>query len=112
MSGICVNKVLIDGGATISLFPERMLIKVGKHFDDLIPTNISVTDYTGVYNDKLKPLDVDRMLNYYNSKGCFLTSEGLSVKLRHPFRLCMYFKFLGVMLLTSLASMYLEILAL
>ena len=25
-----------------------MLIKVGKHPDDLIPTNISVTDYSGV----------------------------------------------------------------
>ncbi|RYR04160.1 hypothetical protein Ahy_B06g083749 [Arachis hypogaea] len=48
MSGICVNKVLIDGGVTISLLSERMLIKVEKHFDDSIPTNISVTDYSGV----------------------------------------------------------------
>ncbi|KAL1371305.1 hypothetical protein AAHE18_01G121700 [Arachis hypogaea] len=49
MSGICVNKVLVDGGAIISLFPERMLMKVRKHFDDLIPINISVTDYDGVW---------------------------------------------------------------
>ncbi|RYR12662.1 hypothetical protein Ahy_B04g070093 [Arachis hypogaea] len=48
MSGIKVNKVLIDGGAAISLLPERMLMKVGKHHDDLIPTNILVTEYTGV----------------------------------------------------------------
>ncbi|RYR59322.1 hypothetical protein Ahy_A05g025191 [Arachis hypogaea] len=48
MSGICVNKVLVDGGAMISLLPERMLTKVGKHFDDLVPTNILVTDYSGV----------------------------------------------------------------
>ncbi|RYR40345.1 hypothetical protein Ahy_A09g046081 [Arachis hypogaea] len=47
MSGICVNKVLVDRGATISLLPERMLVKVGKHANDLIPTNISVTDYSG-----------------------------------------------------------------
>ncbi|RYR29855.1 hypothetical protein Ahy_B01g054429 [Arachis hypogaea] len=62
MSRINVNKVLIYGGAAISLFPERMLMKVGKHLDDLIPTNISVTDFS----------------------GCYLTSEGLNVKLRYP----------------------------
>ncbi|RYR59675.1 hypothetical protein Ahy_A05g025593 [Arachis hypogaea] len=43
MSGIKINKVLIDGRAAISLLPERMLMKVGKHPDDLVPTNIIVT---------------------------------------------------------------------
>ncbi|RYR12111.1 hypothetical protein Ahy_B04g069640 [Arachis hypogaea] len=62
LSGIRVNKVLIDGGAAISLLPERMLMKVGKHLDDLVPTNIAVTDFS----------------------GCYLSSEGLSVKLRYP----------------------------
>ncbi|KAL1317141.1 hypothetical protein AAHE18_15G113900 [Arachis hypogaea] len=47
LSGIRVNKVLIDGGAAISLLPERMLRKVGKHPDDLVPTNIVVTDFSG-----------------------------------------------------------------
>ncbi|RYR75606.1 hypothetical protein Ahy_A01g000165 [Arachis hypogaea] len=47
MSRIKVNKVLIDGGAAISLLPERMLMKVGKHPDDLVPTNIAVTDFSG-----------------------------------------------------------------
>ncbi|RYR31805.1 hypothetical protein Ahy_B01g056722 [Arachis hypogaea] len=43
LSGIKVNKVLIDGGVAISLLPERMLMKVGKHPDDLILTNIADT---------------------------------------------------------------------
>ncbi|XP_072058183.1 uncharacterized protein [Arachis hypogaea] len=47
LSGIKVNKVLINGGAAISLLPERMLMKVGKHPDDLVPTNITVTDFSG-----------------------------------------------------------------
>ncbi|XP_072087277.1 uncharacterized protein [Arachis hypogaea] len=152
----------------INLQFQVTLETVGKHFDDLIPTNISVTDYGGVstpakglialqvqvgsssrttifvvvpskdsynallgqdwihgvgavpstvhqsillwtdegkievikvdsslyveqmhvdfkvYNDKLKPLHVDRMLNYYNYEGYFLTSEGLNVKLQYP----------------------------
>ncbi|RYR26800.1 hypothetical protein Ahy_B02g061111 [Arachis hypogaea] len=47
MSGIQVNKVLINSGAAISLLPERMLMKVGKHPNDLVPTNIVVTDFSG-----------------------------------------------------------------
>ncbi|KAL1321521.1 hypothetical protein AAHE18_14G133100 [Arachis hypogaea] len=47
LSGIKVNKVLIDGGVAISLLPERMLMKVRKHPDDLVPTNIAVTDFSG-----------------------------------------------------------------
>ncbi|RYQ99041.1 hypothetical protein Ahy_B07g086889 [Arachis hypogaea] len=61
LSGIKVNKVMIDGGATISLLPKRMLMKVEKHPDDLDPTNIVVTDFS-----------------------CYLSSEGLTVKLRYP----------------------------
>ncbi|KAL1341744.1 hypothetical protein AAHE18_09G108100 [Arachis hypogaea] len=169
LNGFKINKVLIDGGAAISLLPERMLGKVGKHPDDLVPTNIATTDFSGtstpakglvtltikvgsserhsvfvvvplkasynallgrdwihgvdavpstvyesvllwtkegkpeivkadsslyieqmhvnfrIYNRKLKPLNVDRSLNPYNCEGCYLTSEGLSVKLRYPY---------------------------
>ncbi|RYR05184.1 hypothetical protein Ahy_B06g085062 [Arachis hypogaea] len=53
MSGIKINKVLIDGGVAISLLPERILMKV------------------------------DRVLNSFNCKSFYLTSEGLNVKLRH-----------------------------
>ncbi|RYR13656.1 hypothetical protein Ahy_B04g070535 [Arachis hypogaea] len=168
LSGFKINKVLIDGGAAINLLVERMLKKVGKHPDDLVPTNIDVTDFSGtstpakglvtltvkvgsserhyvfvvvpskasynallgrdwihgvgavpstmhqsvllwtkegkpeivkanlnlyveqlhvnfrIYNRKLKPLNVDRSLNPYNCEGCYLSSEGLSVKLRYP----------------------------
>ncbi|RYQ99659.1 hypothetical protein Ahy_B07g087627 [Arachis hypogaea] len=168
LSGINGNKILIDGGAAISLFPERMLIKVGKHPDHLVPTNIAVTDFSGaltlarglvtlivkvgsserntifvvvpsrasynallgrdwihgvgavpstvhqsvllwtnegkpetidadsnlyikqmhvdfrVYNRKLRPLDVDQSLSPYNCEGCYLSSEGFTVKLRYP----------------------------
>ncbi|RYR15729.1 hypothetical protein Ahy_B04g072647 [Arachis hypogaea] len=61
VNGYKINKVLIDGGAAISLLPQRMLGKVGKHVSELVPTNIAVTDFS-----------------------CYLTSEGLSVKLRYP----------------------------
>ncbi|RYR01876.1 hypothetical protein Ahy_B06g080737 isoform A [Arachis hypogaea] len=41
LNGFKINKVLINGGAAISLLPERMLEKVGKHPYDLVPTNIA-----------------------------------------------------------------------
>ncbi|KAL1339335.1 hypothetical protein AAHE18_U028600 [Arachis hypogaea] len=42
-----INKVLIDGGAAISLLPERMLKKVVKHPDELVRMNIDVTNFSG-----------------------------------------------------------------
>ncbi|RYQ94320.1 hypothetical protein Ahy_B08g089203 [Arachis hypogaea] len=68
LNGFKINNVLIDGGAIISLLPERILEKVGKHLDDLVPTNIAVTDFSGTSTPA----------------RCYLTSEGLSVKLRYP----------------------------
>ncbi|KAL1308632.1 hypothetical protein AAHE18_17G120900 [Arachis hypogaea] len=47
VNGFKTNKVLIDGGAAISHLPERMLGKVGKHYEELVPTNIAVTDFSG-----------------------------------------------------------------
>ncbi|RYR51084.1 hypothetical protein Ahy_A06g026142 [Arachis hypogaea] len=37
-----------------------------------------------MYITKLKPLNVDRTLKSYNCEGCYLSSEGLTVKLRYP----------------------------
>ncbi|RYR14938.1 hypothetical protein Ahy_B04g071662 [Arachis hypogaea] len=45
---------------------------------------IRIEDEPGMYNPKLKPLNVDRTLNSYNCECCYLSSEGLSVKLRYP----------------------------
>ncbi|RYR54430.1 hypothetical protein Ahy_A06g029707 [Arachis hypogaea] len=86
LSEIKVNKVLIDGGVAISLLLERMLMKVGKHPDDLVHTNIAVTGFS-----------VDRTLNSSNCEGCYLSSEGLTVKLRYPqlngYNVAFYFSF-------------------
>ncbi|RYR19629.1 hypothetical protein Ahy_B03g064476 [Arachis hypogaea] len=57
LNGFKINKVLIDSGAAISLLLERMLGKIGKHLDDLVPTNIAVTDFKGL-SVKLRYPDV------------------------------------------------------
>ncbi|RYR51546.1 hypothetical protein Ahy_A06g026557 [Arachis hypogaea] len=57
VNGFKINKVWIDGGAAISLLPERMLGKVRKHVDKLVLTNIVVTDFKGL-SVKLRYLDM------------------------------------------------------
>ena len=47
ISGKMVNCVLVDRGAAINLLPESMLIKFGKIVDQLIKSNIVVTDFIG-----------------------------------------------------------------
>ena len=47
ISGRMVNRVLVDGGATINVLSESMLVKFGKTVDQLIKANIVVADFTG-----------------------------------------------------------------
>nr|KYP49162.1 hypothetical protein KK1_029096 [Cajanus cajan] len=42
-----VNKVLVDGGATINILPRTMLKRFGKTMADLKPHNILFSDYAG-----------------------------------------------------------------
>ena len=42
-----VNRILVDGGATINLLLESMLTKFGKTVDHLIKANVVVSDFTG-----------------------------------------------------------------
>nr|KYP39678.1 hypothetical protein KK1_038998 [Cajanus cajan] len=42
-----VNKVLVDGGATINILPRTMLKRFGKTMADLKPHNILISGYAG-----------------------------------------------------------------
>nr|KYP58707.1 hypothetical protein KK1_014127 [Cajanus cajan] len=42
-----VNKVLVDGGATVNILPKTMLKRFGKSLADLKPHNIMISDYAG-----------------------------------------------------------------
>ena len=47
VEGRLVNRVLIDGGAAISLLLETMMLKLGKRERDLGKTIVVVTDFSG-----------------------------------------------------------------
>ena len=42
-----VHQVLVNGGVVINLFLECMLLKLGKSMDDLVETNVAVTNFNG-----------------------------------------------------------------
>lgn len=42
-----INKVLIDNGAIVNILPSKMMKVLGKTSEDLIPTEITVGNFTG-----------------------------------------------------------------
>ncbi|KAL2332838.1 hypothetical protein Fmac_014051 [Flemingia macrophylla] len=51
IEGRRIEKVLVDGGATINLLPRTMLKFLGKTEKDLRPHNIVISDYAGNNNE-------------------------------------------------------------
>ena len=47
MNGRLVNKVLMDNGAAVNILSYKMLRKLAKTEEDLIPSNIAVNGFTG-----------------------------------------------------------------
>jgi hypothetical protein len=47
VNDIGVNKVLVDGNATVNLMPQSLLKKIGKCGTDLKPHNIVLSNYEG-----------------------------------------------------------------
>ncbi|CAL2258544.1 unnamed protein product [Prunus armeniaca] len=45
--GVPIPKVMVDGGAAINLLPHRLLVKMGRTENDLIPTRLTVTNFAG-----------------------------------------------------------------
>ncbi|CAL2272386.1 unnamed protein product [Prunus armeniaca] len=47
INGVPFKKVLIDGGAAVNILPFKRLEKFGKSKSDLIPTELTVSNFTG-----------------------------------------------------------------
>ncbi|CAL9028778.1 unnamed protein product [Prunus brigantina] len=43
--GAPIPKVMVDGGASINLLPQRLLVKMGRIENDLIPTRLTVINF-------------------------------------------------------------------
>ena len=58
VNGVGINKVLVDGGATVNLLPQSFLIKIGLFDTDLKPYNMVLTSYEGTSGHSLGVVEV------------------------------------------------------
>ncbi|CAL2246974.1 unnamed protein product [Prunus armeniaca] len=76
--GIPVPKVMVDGGAAINLLPHRLLSKMGRTENDLIPTRLTVTNFAGGITKTHGILDVDVIIGTKELKIAFFVVDTTS----------------------------------
>ncbi|GKV50000.1 hypothetical protein SLEP1_g56718 [Rubroshorea leprosula] len=59
MDGTPISRVLMDNGAAVNVFPTCMLYKIGKSLDDLVHTEVTISDFTGGVNHSRGVLPVE-----------------------------------------------------
>lgn len=47
IDGHPISKVLVDGGSTLNLIPSKLLRKLGKRDEEIISSNIQLSNFTG-----------------------------------------------------------------
>ncbi|GKU86461.1 hypothetical protein SLEP1_g981 [Rubroshorea leprosula] len=59
MDGTPISRVLVDNGAAINVIPTCMLYKIGKSLDDLVHTEVTISDFTRGVNHSRGVLPVE-----------------------------------------------------
>lgn len=59
VNNLVVNKVFVDGGATVNLMLYSLFKKIGKTYEDLKPHSMVLSNYEGKTNNILGVIQVD-----------------------------------------------------
>ena len=59
INNVGVNRVLVDGGATVNLLPQSLLSKIGLVDSDLKSHNVVLTNYEGTTGNSLGAVEVE-----------------------------------------------------
>ncbi|KAM1174077.1 hypothetical protein ACFX13_027333 [Malus domestica] len=61
VEGVPFKRVLIDGGATVNVLPAKQMKRLGRGTEDLIPTDLTVSSFSGAITKthRILPLEVD-----------------------------------------------------
>ncbi|KAM1978607.1 hypothetical protein PS2_014715 [Malus domestica] len=61
LEGVPFKRVLIDGGAAVNILPAKQMKKIGRGVEDLIPTDLMVSSFSGTITKThgILPLEVD-----------------------------------------------------
>jgi len=71
-NGVGVNKVLVDGGATVNLLPQSFLSKIGLVNSDLKPHNVVLTNYEGMTRNSLGVVEVELIVGSVSRTTLFI----------------------------------------
>jgi len=72
INGVGVNKVLVDGGATVNLLPQSFLKEIGLFDSDLKPHNVVLTNYEGTTGNSLGAVEVDLVVGSISRTTVFM----------------------------------------
>jgi len=72
INGVVVNKVLVDGDATVNLLPQLFLKKIGLFDSDLKPHNVILTNYEGTTRNSLGAIEVDLIVGSISRTTMFM----------------------------------------
>jgi len=72
INGVGVNKVLVDGGATVNLLPQSFLRKIGLFDSNLKPHNVILTNYEGTTGNSLGVVEVDLIVGSISRTTMFM----------------------------------------
>jgi hypothetical protein len=72
INGVGVNKVLVDGGATVNLLPQACLSKIGIVDSDLKPHNVVLTNYEGNTRNSLGVVEVELIVGSVGRTTMFM----------------------------------------
>ena len=72
INGVGVNKVLMDGGATVNLLPQSFLSKIGLGDSDLKPHNVVLTNYEGTTGNSLVAVEMELIVGSVSRTTMFM----------------------------------------
>jgi len=72
INGVGINKVLVDGGATVNLLPQSILTKIGLCDTELKRHNVVLTNYEGASSHSLGVVEVELVVGSIKRNTMFM----------------------------------------
>jgi hypothetical protein len=71
INGHPVNKMLVDTGAAVNIMPYSVLRRLGRSAEDLIKTNVTLSEFNGQASEAQGVLNMDPTVGSKTIKTCF-----------------------------------------
>ncbi|GKV33401.1 hypothetical protein SLEP1_g41920 [Rubroshorea leprosula] len=75
MDGVPVNRVMVDNEATVNVIPSFMLRNLGKNYEDLVYTDVTISDFTSGVSKSKEVLPVALTVGSKTSMSAFFVVD-------------------------------------